>query len=483
MCGFVAYLAFQTSDAPSERWIRSLLHTLAHRGPDDDGIQIRDGVALGFRRLSILDLTAAGHQPMTVDDGAIALVFNGEIYNYVELRRELQSFGHTFRSSGDAEVLLRAYHQWGRKCLQHLVGMFSFCIADHRANTLFLARDRFGIKPLYFARNERGILFASEIKAIRRSGMWSGEINSGRFAQFLAYGRTEFVPDDSDTYLHGVHQLLAGQSCVVRFDGRMTFEQYWSTAFDPTDSDENPVPAFREAFDTSVRQHMRADVPVGVMLSGGMDSVSIACTMERAGGQPSGAALHAFSYVSPDADESVQLRDTLHCTGATSHLLNELDAHTFWSTLHQLVWYNDEPVHSPSALMGFELYRLAAKSGVRVVLSGQGADESLGGYQQLFDNMLVTTALRGELPTLSRQIGYVAATTGRTRASTSKRLAKMLRSHAFSHLEWYRNQSAIRQFGATPGPAYLDENFMSTALPVVESVVGQRLSDALQRAM
>lgn len=483
MCGFVAYLALHSSDPPEDRWVRSLMDTIAHRGPDDDGLEIRGRVALGFRRLSILDLTNAGHQPMTLDNGAVTLVFNGEIYNYVELRQELQSYGHTFRSSGDAEVLLRAYYQWGTKCLEHLVGMFSFCIADHRYQQLFLARDRFGIKPLYYVRNERGLLFASEIKAIRRSGMWKGEINSARFAQMLAYGRTESVPADCNTYLSGVQQLLAGQSCVVSFDGCTKFEKYWTTEFDPVDSDKDPIPEFLDTFDTSVRQHMRADVPVGVMLSGGMDSVAIACTMQGTRAQTTTNALHAFSYVSPDADESVQLRDTLQLTGAKSHTLGELDAHTFWSTLHQLVWYNDEPVHSPSAMMGFELYRLAAESGVRVVLSGQGADESLGGYQYLFDHMLVTTAMNGELPSLSRQVGHVATATSRTRASTSTRLAKMLRAHALSHFDSFRNQSAVRQFRAAPGPSYLDSDFMRTANPVVDSIAGQRLSDALQRAM
>jgi asparagine synthase (glutamine-hydrolysing) len=182
MCGFVGFLALGADASPSREWITSLIETIAHRGPDDDGVLIDGRVGLGFRRLSILDLSQAGHQPMTSADGTLSIVFNGEIYNYLELRAELQSLGHHFTSTGDTEVLLASYAQWGPRCVDRLVGMYAFCVVDRRASRLFLARDRFGIKPLYVVTHPRGVLFASEIKAIRRSGLWRGALNMARFA-------------------------------------------------------------------------------------------------------------------------------------------------------------------------------------------------------------------------------------------------------------------------------------------------------------
>src|SRR5215207_7648778 len=320
MCGFVGFLASSDESAPTADWMASLIDTIAHRGPDDHGILIDGRAALGFRRLSILDLSQAGHQPMTSRDGTLSMVFNGEIYNYLELRTELLALGHRFVSSGDTEVLLAAYAQWGRRCVDRLVGMYAFCVIDRRTSTMFVARDRLGIKPLYVVSHPRGVLFASELKAIRRSGLWGGALNVSRFAQFLSAGRTEEVPDDEATYLEGVQQILPGHSCTLRFDGTRVDEQYWTPPREEEHTREDAVPRFLATFDDAMRLHMRSDVPVGVMLSGGMDSVSIACTMAQlAGTARTGQALHAFCYMSEDFDETRQLEDTIAQTGATMH--------------------------------------------------------------------------------------------------------------------------------------------------------------------
>ena len=224
MCGFVGFLALSAEASPTHEWITSLIDTIAHRGPDDHGVLIDGRVGLGFRRLSILDLSQAGHQPMTSADGTLSMVFNGEIYNYVELRAELRALGHRFVSSGDSEVLLASYAQWGRRCVDRLVGMYAFCIIDRRTSTMFVARDRLGIKPLYVVSHPRGVLFASELKAIRRSGLWNGRLNTARFAQFLAYGRPEGVPDDAETYLDGVQQILPGHSST-RVPSKRTMQE------------------------------------------------------------------------------------------------------------------------------------------------------------------------------------------------------------------------------------------------------------------
>ena len=484
MCGFVGFLALSTESAPSADWMTSLIDTIAHRGPDDHGILIDGRAALGFRRLSILDLSQAGHQPMTSRDGTLSMVFNGEIYNYLELRTELLALGHRFVSSGDTEVLLAAYAQWGRRCVDRLVGMYAFCIIDRRTSTMFVARDRLGIKPLYVVSHPRGVLFASELKAIRRSGLWGGELNTARFAQFLSLGRTEEVPDDADTYLEGVQQILPGHSCTLRFDGARTDERYWTPPHAEKPAGDDVVPRFLELFDDAMQLHMRSDVPVGVMLSGGMDSVSIACTMAQlADTARTGQALHAFCYMSEDFDESEQLQDTISRTGATMHRVAAVEADSFWTRLREAMWFHDEPVHSPSVLMGFELYRLAAANGIRVVLSGQGADETIGGYHYLFDHMLVTEALRGRLPTLLAQAKVVAESSGRSERDVLMRTARMVRAHLMSSMAGYRSVSAGRRLQEGRGRAFLNPEFRALASPALELPAGQTLSVALERAI
>ena len=484
MCGFVGFLALSNDAAPTEAWIGSLIDCIAHRGPDDHGILVDGRAALGFRRLSILDLSQAGHQPMTSRDGTLSMVFNGEIYNYVELRAELQALGHTFVSSGDTEVLLASYAQWGRRCVDRLVGMYAFCIIDRRTSSMFVARDRLGIKPLYVVGHPRGVLFASELKAIRRSGLWGGALNTARFAQFLSFGRTEEVPDDAGTYLEGVQQILPGHSCTLRFDGTRADERYWSPPHGEEPAGDDVVPRFLELFDDAMKLHMRSDVPVGVMLSGGMDSVSIACTMARISDTAgTGQALHAFCYTSEDFDESRQLEDTIAQIGATMHRVAAVEADTFWTRLREAMWYHDEPVHSPSVLMGFELYRLAAAHGIRVVLSGQGADETLGGYHYLFDHMLVTEALRGRLPTLVAQAKFVAESSGRSERDVLMRSARLVRAHLMSSLTSYRRVSAGRRLLEGRGRAFLAPEFRALAAPAAELPPGQTLAVALERTI
>ena len=484
MCGFVGFLALTNDAAPTETWVTSLIDCIAHRGPDDHGILVDGRAALGCRRLSILDLSQAGHQPMTSRDGTLSMVFNGEIYNYVELRAELEALGHRFESSGDTQVLLASYAQWGRRCVDRLVGMYAFCIIDRRTSTMFVARDRLGIKPLYVVQHPRGVLFASELKAIRRSGLWNGGLNTPRFAQFLSFGRTEEVPDDADTYLDGVQQILPGHSCTLGFDGRRTDERYWTPPHHEEDAGPDVVPRFLALFDDAMKLHMRSDVPVGVMLSGGMDSVSIACTMAQlADSASTGQALHAFCYTSEDFDESRQLEDTIAQIGATMHRVATVEADSFWARLREAMWYHDEPVHSPSVLMGFELYRLAAANGIRVVLSGQGADETIGGYHYLFDHMLVTEALRGRLPTLLAQAKFVAESRGQSEREVLMRCARMVRAHLMSSVASYRSVSAGRRLLEGRGRAFLAPEFRALAAPAPEHPAGQTLSVALERAI
>jgi len=382
MCGIAAL--FRLDGQPAERAVlERMSDTLIHRGPDGGAVYLSGPVGLGFRRLSILDLSPAANQPMATDDGDLVLIFNGEIFNYVELREELIGKGHRFRSSGDTEVLLHAYQEWGRECLPRLNGMWAFMVYDRRRGTLFGARDRFGVKPLYRYRNASLVCVASEIKAIRASGTYTDAIDWERASHFLYLGQLD---DRDETFYAGIAQVPAGTAFEVDRAGRVSEWRYWSLDHVPAVKTRDPVAAFRELFDDSVRLRMRSDVPVGVSLSGGLDSSSILCVADRVrrqGDGTGGPPLRAFCYMAPEFDESVYIDDVLAQTGANLQRL-ETNPKDLWERLPEVLRYHDEPVHSMTAVVGFELMRLASRHGIRVILNGQGADEIAAGYFSYF---------------------------------------------------------------------------------------------------
>ena len=386
MCGFAAMIALGGGQA-ARATVDAMAATLVHRGPDDEGSYVDGAVALGFRRLAILDLAPTGHQPMISSDGQVVLVFNGEIYNYVELREELMSLGHVFTSSGDTQVLLAAYRQWGRDCLPRLNGMWAFLIHDRRSGTIFGSRDRFGVKPLYRYRTADAVFLASEIKAIHASGRYTGGPNWPRVAAFLLDPQLEMQDSGGDTFHVGIEEIPAGSAFELRLDGRMTEWRYWSL---PLQTDLGPADPPRVCFETladAVRLRTRSDVPVGVSLSGGLDSTAIICHMATLRAQGDAAsrngALQAFSYITPELDESIYIEQTIERTKAVFHRVH-VDPIQLWDQLDRVLWYQDEPVHSLNVLIGFDIWRLAARYGVKVMLNGGGADETLAGYFSYF---------------------------------------------------------------------------------------------------
>jgi asparagine synthase (glutamine-hydrolysing) len=374
---------------------------LQHRGPDDSGFEVSGPVGLGFRRLSILDLTPTGHQPMSTPDGQLTIVFNGEIYNYIELRKELAGRGHQFRSTGDTEVLLHAYLEWGRECLARLNGMWAFVIHDRARGVVFASRDRFGIKPLFWARTKDHVLLASEIKSIRASGLYKDETNWGVATSFLIEGRLD---ESNESFFRGIEQVAPGSAMEIGSDGAVETWQYWNVAAPGPREVENPAEAFAVLFEDAVRLHMRSDVPVGVNLSGGLDSTSIICASARIR-QAAGATepLLAFCYMAPEFDESAYISDTLRQSGARLVKL-ESNVQTLWGDLERILWYQDEPVHSLTALVGYQLMRLAADHGVKVILNGQGADETIAGYPSFFKSYWHTLLRRARGRTLWREV-------------------------------------------------------------------------------
>jgi asparagine synthase (glutamine-hydrolysing) len=414
MCGFVGMVS-RLGGPIDEAMLARMTGLLAHRGPDGGGMFVEGALGLGFRRLAIFDLAPSGDQPMFSADGRHVIVFNGAIYNFVELRVELEGLGHAFRSTGDTEVLLAAYRQWGRDCLHRLNGMWAFLVYDRVERRMFGARDRFGVKPLFWRRDGGSVVFTSEIKAIRDSGFARLDVDWQTLAEFLVDRRL----DASDRTLYrGVNRVPAGVAFEVDAAGDIEWWRYWSVieAAEAAEPPADPAGAYAELFEDAVRLRMRSDVPVGVLLSGGLDSTSVICSMARQLGEPHlrHADLTALCYFDPEFGESTFIDATLEQTRASLSRLHSSPAE-LWDTLPEQLWHQDEPVHSINSVVLFQLMKLARSQGVKVVLSGQGADEVLGGYSNYFLNYWVELLRAGrpqaawrEVESLSRELGQSA---------------------------------------------------------------------------
>jgi asparagine synthase (glutamine-hydrolysing) len=443
MCGLAGLIHFDgrpVATAVLERMGTSL----QHRGPDDRGNFAEGPVGFAFRRLAILDLSLAAHQPMELHGGRYVMVYNGEIYNYLELRRELEQRGCTFRSSGDSEVLLQAYATWGRDCLTRLNGMWAFLIYDRDRGLVFGARDRFGVKPLYRHLTSRAVCLASEIKAIRASGEHRDGIHWPVASRFLLQGRLD---EDERTFYENVEQVPPGHAFEVTLGGEWRQWAYWSLATIPRREVREPVQEFRDLFEDAVRLRMRSDVPVGVCLSGGLDSTSIICAMARSRSAvpvQEAKPLLAFCYMAEEYDETRYIGDTLAQTGAVLRQL-QVDARGLWDRLPAFLRFQDEPVHSMTAMIGYELMRLAATNGVKVVLNGQGADETAAGYFSYFRDHWRTLMMDGHWMTAWNEIGSHTAVHGGGRAAPAATALKEACLWRLHRLPAYRRMVAGRR--------------------------------------
>lgn len=440
MCGLVAYLRWDGGDAEQAQ-LKRMTDIIRHRGPDDDGYFLAGPVGLGFRRLSILDLSPAGHQPMTLAEAGVTLVFNGEIYNFVELRQELEALGHQFRSSGDSEVLLHAYLEWGQDCVNRLNGMWAFVIHDRRSNSLFGSRDRFGVKPLFRHQARGQMLFASEIKAIRASGVYQCQTNWQVAAGFLLHGQLD---SGSATFYQDIVQVGAGCAFTVGADGAYREWAYWSLQQGSGRTVADPAAAYAELFEDAVRLNMRSDVPVAVHLSGGLDSSAIICASARirdAGGATD--PLMAFCFTAEEFDESEYIAATVAQTGARMEQLNT-SARDIWDGLPRMLWHQDEPVHSMTAAVSYQLMRLTAARGLKVVLNGQGADETAAGYPSYFTHYWHSMLRSGNILGAWREIGLHGQTHGNATAPVFLQQLKFLARVHLAQFSGYRALSARR---------------------------------------
>lgn len=373
MCGIAGI--FGLSGQPVEqRELQSMCAAIYNRGPDDAGYHVNGCIGLGMRRLSIIDLDT-GQQPVANEDGSVQVVLNGEIYNYRELRRELQSRGHSFRSASDTEVIAHLYEEYGTDCVHHLRGMFAFAIWDNANKRLLLARDRLGIKPLYYGIFAGRLVFASELKAILQLSQVKRELNWNAVGHLFGFLST---PADQSA-VADVHKLLPGHMLIAGFYRAPAIQCYWDVDFTP-DYDHQPdyfVEKLRDLIEESVRLRLISDVPLGAFLSGGLDSSAVVATMAR---QVSGP-LKTFSigFSEQDFNEADHARIVAK-TFATDHheLILEPDV---IGLLDDLAWHLDEPFGDSSAIPTYMVSRLAAGH-VKVVLSGDGGDELFAGYSK-----------------------------------------------------------------------------------------------------
>lgn len=404
MCGIFGSIGFE----PDPRRI----DVVAHRGPDGRGWEVYESaagpVAFGHRRLAIIDVSDAGLQPMSDASGRYSMVFNGEIYNYIELREEMRALGEAFVSESDSEVLLRAYMLWGEAALPRLRGMFAFLIWDRREKVLFAARDRYGIKPLYLVSTAAGAAFGSEIKQLLGLPGVSGRMNIARVHDFLASGISDHT---SQTMFDGVTQIRGGECAKIDASAKGPVavamrRWYPAEAGELAMSEDEAAERFRELLTDSVRLHLRSDVPIGSCLSGGLDSSAIVSLMSgmmnsRAGG----ARVNTVSacYAEKSVDEKPFMDMVVAHSNTQPHFIFP-KADDVFQRASDITWHQDEPFGSTSIFAQWCVFEEARRVGVKVMLDGQGADEQLSGYHGGFSYYMADLTRRRQFGQLLRTI-------------------------------------------------------------------------------
>jgi asparagine synthase (glutamine-hydrolysing) len=380
MCGIAGICRPDTITPWDLALVRKINEIQAHRGPDDQGIFSDDFCVLGHRRLSIIDLSKDGHQPFCSDDGRYQMVYNGEIYNYIEIRSELESHGWCFHTRTDTEVLLKSYIHYGKECLYRFNGMFAFAVYDHKLKSIFLARDRVGIKPLYYVIRDRAIYFASEIKGLRHVPDLSVTVNTQSLFDFLVFNRTDVF---DETFLNEIKRIPNGHYAIYTEQG-LKLTQWWDPETylkkDPLTDIGQATSCVHDLLASAVRLRMRSDVTVGSCLSGGLDSSIILGLLFEQNMAAEGYQTFTASFPGDPVDETVYTKD-LNTRYPFKPYLTFPSAETAYQSLQQFVHANDEPTTNPSFFSQYEVMKKAAQSGVKVLLDGQGGDEVFAGYQ------------------------------------------------------------------------------------------------------
>jgi asparagine synthase (glutamine-hydrolysing) len=479
MCGICGKLNFDRDNEVSQPLLKAMADSIVHRGPDDDGYYLAGQVGLGFRRLSIIDL-AGGHQPLSNEDGTVWIVFNGEIYNYQDLREDLLKKGHVFRTKSDTETIVHLYEEYGEAGIQSLRGMFAFAIWDQNQQKLLLTRDRLGIKPLYYGVTSQSLVFASEMKAILVDPQIKREILPSTVDRFLTFG---YVPGD-ETLLKGIHKLPPGSYMVVK-NGKTEVTQYWDLHFSSSsvtlkDAEEQLL----EILEESVRLHMIADVPVGFLLSGGVDSTAMLSLASRKTDRPISSYTVGFAD-SGVADERPFARLAAEKYGAGHHEIS-ISSKEFADFLPKYVWHMEEPVCEPPAVALYYVSKLA-RNYVKVLISGEGGDEAFAGYPNYRAMLWIERIKRMAGPltgAVSGTLSLLYKLSGNWRFGHYQQLLNA----PFESYYYSRSSSPFRFFNAHSQELYCNDFWASTnkqysLQPVTQLLEQSRSDDVLSRML
>lgn len=416
--------------------MRNMLDQIEHRGPDASHIWQSEATTLGHNRLSIIDLSSAADQPMIFEH--LVLTFNGEIYNYVEIKKELLGLGHQFSTESDSEVLLHAYYEWGAKAVRKFIGMWAFAIWDRKDKTLFCSRDRFGIKPFYFIHQGSAFYFASEQKALKLSRLFNAKLNENHLMRYLQVGWLSY---EDETIFEHVHALRGGENLVFQ-EGKITRERYWSAQDLNRDkisiSFEDAVEEFRQRFLNSVDLHLRSDVPVGVCLSGGIDSSSIVSAMAA---QSPESKIHSFTayYTGKlGVDERPWAQKVLDkYPSIEPHFYSPKDDE-LEDAVEKMMFHMDVPLGGSSPISQYFVMKLVRENGIKVVLDGQGSDEYLAGYMHSYYSRIGSLLSQGKLfPALKLFGGHYSEHLGSLKAA-SKTLASASAAAVMNQQQWHK---------------------------------------------
>jgi len=374
MCGICGIYYSNRQQRVDPNVLAAMNQQIAHRGPDDAGVYVRENVGLAMRRLSIIDVRT-GHQPISNEDETRWIVFNGEIYNHRDLRQKLEARGHRYRTNSDTETIVHLYEEYGSECVQHLQGMFAFAIWDQRKRQIFIARDRLGIKPLYYCHDGDRLLFGSEIKALLAHPQLRPEFNRKTLREYLAFG---YISGEETMYV-GIRKLMPGHTLTLDPSGEITICAYWNLEADSEGSGRTRasyVEEYRTRLEACVQSHLMSDVPLGVFLSGGLDSSAIAALTAKI--RNDRIQTFAVGYGEEEFSELPFAREVAQHIGSEHHEVR-LSRDDFFQSLPLCIWHEDEPIVWPSSVPLYFVSRLA-RDRVKVVLTGEGSDETLAGY-------------------------------------------------------------------------------------------------------
>ncbi len=401
MCGICGIFYKDRTRRVERNTLAEMNQRIVHRGPDDEGFLVEGNLGLAMRRLSIIDVQT-GHQPICNEDENLWIVYNGELYNHQELRRDLEARGHRYRTKTDTETIVHLFEEYGRDCVKYLRGMFAFAIWDRNKRELFIARDRLGIKPLYYRYDGKTLLFGSEIKTILAHPGVEAEFNRATLSEYLAFG---YIPEPETMYA-GIKKLLPGHTMLIGESGDLNICSYWDLNIQADEGNQPRqyyVDRYRALLEECVASHLMSDVPLGVFLSGGLDSSAVAALTTKIRREP--IETFAVGYGEAEFSELPFARRVAEHIGSKHHEVR-LSREEFFKTLPRLIWHEDEPIVWPSSVSLYFVARLARQR-VTVVLTGEGSDETLAGYTRYpwtLLNSRMDSVYRGLIPSFGRNL-------------------------------------------------------------------------------